>query len=177
MKPELRYLIKNNHPFQRLMKRLCLTFRVSSLIIFAVVLIIYISKVQGCGSRQFTCDNGACIPISWQCDDENDCEDGSDEKDCSIKSCTSNQFKCVNSKCISASRICDDVDDCNDGSDEINCDKHNCTHLQFNCGQDRNVFHCLISVMEKSIALMDQMKMHICVQPIVLLLNLNANLV
>ena len=34
--------------------------------------------------NQFRCGNGTCIPMSWACDREDDCEDGSDEwKHCS----------------------------------------------------------------------------------------------
>ena len=31
----------------------------------------------------FHCDNGRCIPWDWQCDYEDDCEDNSDEANCS----------------------------------------------------------------------------------------------
>ena len=38
-----------------------------------------------CGSEEWTCKshNGECIPLSWVCDDHEDCDDKSDEKDCS----------------------------------------------------------------------------------------------
>ena len=29
--------------------------------------------------NQFRCENGTCIPISWACDGQYDCDEGSDE--------------------------------------------------------------------------------------------------
>ena len=35
-------------------------------------------------SSNFKCDNGYCIPKSYKCDGDNDCTDGSDEKNCGL---------------------------------------------------------------------------------------------
>ena len=35
-----------------------------------------------CDKDQFTCENGRCIHASWECDQQNDCWDDSDEKNC-----------------------------------------------------------------------------------------------
>ena len=35
-----------------------------------------------CDSSEFQCDNGDCVPGSYECDDYNDCGDNSDEENC-----------------------------------------------------------------------------------------------
>ena len=35
-----------------------------------------------CFSSEFTCDNGKCINKEYQCDNVDDCSDGSDEDNC-----------------------------------------------------------------------------------------------
>ena len=46
-----------------------------------------------CESQYFTCANGACIDLENRCDDINDCNDGSDEKDCSILTLDESQYR------------------------------------------------------------------------------------
>ncbi|CAH3187845.1 unnamed protein product [Porites evermanni] len=41
------------------------------------------SAPKTCRPEQFTCSNGQCIPQGWICDDSEDCNDGSDEQNCS----------------------------------------------------------------------------------------------
>jgi hypothetical protein len=54
---------------------------------------------------QFKCPTGRCIPLSWQCDGDADCENGEDEpascnEDAAIKSCDESYFKCDNNRCV-----------------------------------------------------------------------------
>lgn len=37
-----------------------------------------------CKDSQFHCDNGRCIDQKWICDGDNDCMDGSDERNCTV---------------------------------------------------------------------------------------------
>jgi len=78
---------------------------------------------QFCDSDEFECDDGECIDFSWECDNFEDCWDGSDEQNCGTgpQQCTSSQFQCLNGGCVSNSWICDGDDDCGDMSDEQNC--------------------------------------------------------
>ena len=43
-------------------------------------------QLSGCFESQFTCDDGACIPLEFRCDNKQDCGDVSDEKQCKIVS-------------------------------------------------------------------------------------------
>lgn len=35
-----------------------------------------------CDANQFRCNDGLCIPASWQCDGDKDCSDHTDELEC-----------------------------------------------------------------------------------------------
>ena len=36
-----------------------------------------------CANNEFRCADGQCIDLPWRCDDDVDCDDGSDEQNCS----------------------------------------------------------------------------------------------
>ncbi|XP_066303730.1 trypsin-3-like [Branchiostoma lanceolatum] len=77
-----------------------------------------------CGSSDFHCNNGNCIPASWECDGEADCTDGSDEASCGGGgTCQQGvHFFCANGQyCIDSNWVCDGDNDCGDMSDEQNC--------------------------------------------------------
>lgn len=83
-----------------------------------------------------TCPNGICIPLSFQCDGDEDCSNGTDEIGCppasSKPSCPQHKFQCSNGECIPEDWKCDGEVDCNDDSDELNCSL-NCSSNQFTC--------------------------------------------
>uniref|UniRef100_A0A1B0D1Z7 Uncharacterized protein n=1 Tax=Phlebotomus papatasi TaxID=29031 RepID=A0A1B0D1Z7_PHLPP len=76
-------------------------------------------EVHVCSADEFTCKNSTtdCIPLSWMCDLNQDCFDGSDEAGCK-NNCTDDKFRCKNGRCIPKHWKCDQERDCSDGSDE-----------------------------------------------------------
>ncbi|XP_052758612.1 low-density lipoprotein receptor isoform X9 [Galleria mellonella] len=92
-----------------------------------------------CTSSEFRCKTGRCIPLSWRCDNEKDCSDGSDEEPgtcTTVRSCPEHKFVCTIGYCIPASWQCDYEADCPDGSDEHQCDE-TCRSDEFTCGNGK----------------------------------------
>ncbi|KAF6019629.1 hypothetical protein EB796_022048 [Bugula neritina] len=106
-----------------------------SFLIFSVVVFIFNSG-EGCSISGFDCGDGQCIPGSWQCDREVDCNNGADEKLCNVGGdiCRYNQVKCNSTnECIFTHWQCDGEEDCPDGEDEVNCLARACPFGRFSC--------------------------------------------
>ncbi|CAG0908773.1 unnamed protein product, partial [Darwinula stevensoni] len=75
------------------------------------------------GPDVYECGSGECISVLLRCNQAKDCEDGSDERDCTCAELLQAKFL--------LRKICDGVSDCWDFSDEKNCEW--CTPGQYHC--------------------------------------------
>ncbi|XP_019643434.1 PREDICTED: putative vitellogenin receptor [Branchiostoma belcheri] len=81
----------------------------------------------------FTCDlTRRCIPYERECDGIPDCEDRTDELNCT---CGLDQFRCDTGLCISNDLSCNGEDNCGDSSDERACSA--CKGWQYACANGR----------------------------------------
>lgn len=79
--------------------------------------------VSACKKGEFDCrDHSRCVDSLLVCDNNPDCDDGSDEVNClENQTCLKGEWKCQNKICISQDLRCNGVDDCTDNSDEESC--------------------------------------------------------
>lgn len=77
-----------------------------------------VSVLKNCTDGEFRCTSGQCVSLSFVCDEDSDCDDGSDEASCSAPTCSPASFQCNNSVCVPRLWACDGEPDCADGSDE-----------------------------------------------------------
>lgn len=125
-----------------------------------------------CSQNMFLCNSTQrCIPRSWLCDQEVDCQDGEDEKNCdnAQTQCKEDEYACQTTQrgvrvdpahpwlahlsgvgsifshtCIPIQWRCDGEADCLEKDDEENCQEVKCNPDQFKCKSfDNSAISCI----------------------------------
>lgn len=71
-----------------------------------------------CMAYEFKCTSGQCVHAESRCNGTTECDDLSDERECS---CKRGQFRCLDGPCINIALRCNGNKDCRNGEDEMNC--------------------------------------------------------
>ncbi|XP_012271678.1 low-density lipoprotein receptor-related protein 2 [Orussus abietinus] len=93
-----------------------------------------------CPLGMFRCPEGKCIPASWVCNYQRDCDNAEDEfqscppPDCDVGQITCSQYIFNKTYCIPPHQRCDMKVDCVDGTDEAGCSYRKCQRDDFRCG-------------------------------------------
>lgn len=89
-------------------------------------LLFFLLGTHTCDVDHFQCGDKRCIYTRKLCDGQEDCYDGSDEKDCPPLQCADGKWTCKKRRqCIPERYHCDGAPDCEDESDELDCRKLN----------------------------------------------------
>ncbi|XP_064652551.1 uncharacterized protein LOC135503121 isoform X2 [Lineus longissimus] len=83
-----------------------------------------------CKSSEFQCVSGQCIYAHQRCDTIIQCDDKSDEANCTGV-CERGLYRCPEGKCIMTEWVCDGDWDCINGTDEKGC--RQCNESDFQC--------------------------------------------
>nr|XP_022328442.1 uncharacterized protein LOC111127521 [Crassostrea virginica] len=115
-------------------------FRSSCLFMYGIFLIYSGQSVEAsvsCTVDEFQCSDKQCIDKLWQCNGDPDCNDQSDEINCTTNDtmlCSvDTEWEChTGEQCINKFWKCDGDEDCLDASDELHCNT-TCRPDQFKC--------------------------------------------
>ncbi|XP_052075231.1 low-density lipoprotein receptor-related protein 2-like isoform X2 [Mytilus californianus] len=72
-----------------------------------VIATVHLSTVEACNTTEFECTNGECISKQGRCDNAFDCQDKSDEFNCTVvQPCPEGRHKCDNGECVTDINLC-----------------------------------------------------------------------